>query len=81
MAHPWVTKNGKHPLENEEFVGTFEVTQEDINKAITPIISLRATINIMVKFKRKAKIAKRAIKKKMTLVSMNRDQLNKLQKT
>ena len=61
-------------------MGTFEVTQEDINKAITPIIGLRATINIMVKFKRKAKLARRAIRKR-TLVNMNRDQLKQLQKT
>eukprot|EP01017_Pseudomicrothorax_dubius_P023047 TRINITY_DN24764_c0_g1_i2.p1 TRINITY_DN24764_c0_g1~~TRINITY_DN24764_c0_g1_i2.p1 ORF type:complete len:165 (-),score=22.15 TRINITY_DN24764_c0_g1_i2:46-540(-) len=54
MSHPWVTNNGKEPLENNFAGQKFEITEADIKNAVS-VVKFRATITLVSKMQKKLK--------------------------
>ena len=69
MTHPWVTSDDRFPLYNEEDMNLPEVTNIDINQAITKIKSVVPLLKSIFKMKRNLNKTRERIKLRNSFVS------------
>ena len=61
MEHYWITNNGQDPLYEQEFDERLNITEHDVKRAISKL-TLRATVSITAKLKRKLNQSRQRIK-------------------